>query len=149
MFGGSGATAGASFGGAGATAGSKSFGGGGLGSGAGAGAGFGGGGVGFGGGGTSFGGPSAASGARNDNNNLGPAFGGFNSGMGASAFGGSTASRQNVTGTTFGRDTNMGLSQSSFASDVGDHQTNCSSVKEYAYSEDKNYRYRPQMEDSK
>ena len=141
MFGGSGATAGASFGGVGATAGGKSFGGGGLGTGAGAGAGFG--------GPTSFGGPSAAGGARNDNNQLGPAFGGFNSGMNASAFGASTQSRQNVTGTTFGRDTNMGLSQSSFASDVGDYHTNCSSVKEYAYSEDKNYRFRPQMEDSK
>ena len=33
--------------------------------------------------------------------------------------------------------------------DTGKHFTNCTSVKEYAYEEDKNYRYRPQMEDSK
>ena len=33
--------------------------------------------------------------------------------------------------------------------DSGQHNTNCSSVKEYAYEEDKNMRFRPQMEDSK
>ena len=71
--------------------------------------------------------------------------------MGASAFGGNQQSRQDVTGTSFGRDSNLGFnsSQTSFVSDVGEHITNTSSVKEYAYSEDKNYRFRPQMEDSK
>jgi hypothetical protein len=31
----------------------------------------------------------------------------------------------------------------------GVHVTNASSVKEYAYMEDKNFRFRPSMEDSK
>jgi len=29
------------------------------------------------------------------------------------------------------------------ALDTGKHWTNCTSVKEYAYEEDKNYKYRP------
>ena len=71
--------------------------------------------------------------------------------MGVSnAFGG-PPSRQGVTGSSFGRDSGLGFgaSQSSFVSEVGEHVTTSSSVKEYAYSEDKNYRFRPQMEDSK
>ena len=38
---------------------------------------------------------------------------------------------------------------SGFASEVGCHEKNASSVKEYAYTEDKNFKFRPQMEDSK
>lgn len=33
--------------------------------------------------------------------------------------------------------------------DVGVYEKAASSVKEYAYTEDKNYRFRPAMEDSK
>jgi len=33
--------------------------------------------------------------------------------------------------------------------DSGEHNMNASSVREYAYDEDKNMRFRPQMEDSK
>jgi hypothetical protein len=33
--------------------------------------------------------------------------------------------------------------------ETGEHEANASSVKEYAYQEDKNYRCRPAMEDSK
>jgi len=32
---------------------------------------------------------------------------------------------------------------------VGVHERNASCVKEYAYTEDKNFRFRPSMEDSK
>ena len=42
-----------------------------------------------------------------------------------------------------------GFSLSESVQDVGVHELNGSSVKEYAYSEDKNYRFRPYMEDSK
>jgi len=35
-----------------------------------------------------------------------------------------------------------------FAQEVGFHIENCSSVKEYAYTEDKNRQFRPQMEDT-
>lgn len=37
----------------------------------------------------------------------------------------------------------------SLVQEVGVHEKNASSVKEYAYTEDKNFRYRPTMEDSK
>lgn len=37
----------------------------------------------------------------------------------------------------------------SLIQEVGVHEKNASSVKEYAYTEDKNFRYRPSMEDSK
>jgi hypothetical protein len=33
--------------------------------------------------------------------------------------------------------------------EVGVHELQASSVKEYAYTEDKNFRFRPSMEDSK
>jgi hypothetical protein len=33
--------------------------------------------------------------------------------------------------------------------ETGQHEPQASSVKEYAYQEDKNYRFRPAMEDSK
>ena len=33
--------------------------------------------------------------------------------------------------------------------EVGEFEKAASSVREYAYSEDKNYKFRPQMEDSK
>jgi hypothetical protein len=33
--------------------------------------------------------------------------------------------------------------------DTGEHEPSASSVKEYAYQEDKNFRFRPAMEDSK
>ena len=36
----------------------------------------------------------------------------------------------------------------SFALDVGFHVENASSVKEYAYTEDKNRQFRPEMEDT-
>ena len=36
-----------------------------------------------------------------------------------------------------------------FATEVGVYERNASSVKEYAYFEDKNYRFRPAMEDSR
>ncbi len=34
-------------------------------------------------------------------------------------------------------------------SETGEHNINASSVREYAYEEDRNLRFRPQMEDSK
>ena len=34
-------------------------------------------------------------------------------------------------------------------SEVGEYEKAASSVREYAYSEDKNYKFRPAMEDSK
>ena len=37
--------------------------------------------------------------------------------------------------------------QSNTVDEVGFHQPHASSVKEYAYTEDKNYKFRPQMED--
>jgi len=33
--------------------------------------------------------------------------------------------------------------------ETGEHNINASSVREYAYEEDRNLRFRPQMEDSK
>ena len=41
-----------------------------------------------------------------------------------------------------------GFSSSAFVQEVGVYEKNASSVKEYAYTEDKNFRYRPSMEDS-
>jgi hypothetical protein len=35
------------------------------------------------------------------------------------------------------------------ATETGEHNINASSVREYAYEEDRNLRFRPQMEDSK
>ena len=55
---------------------------------------------------------AAASAASKNNPNLGPAFGGFGVSMGASAFGSNQQSRQNVTGTSFGRDSNLGFNSS-------------------------------------
>ena len=42
-----------------------------------------------------------------------------------------------------------GFSLSSMVQDVGEHEKAGSSVREYAYTEDKNYKFRPAMEDSK
>jgi hypothetical protein len=42
-----------------------------------------------------------------------------------------------------------GFSVSNLIQDVGVYEKNASSVREYAYTEDKNFRYRPSMEDSK
>ncbi len=42
-----------------------------------------------------------------------------------------------------------GSDQGGLVSEVGVHEKMASSVKEYAYTEDKNFRYRPTMEDSK
>ena len=42
-----------------------------------------------------------------------------------------------------------GVSATAFVQEVGLYEKGASSVREYAYSEDKNYRYRPGMEDSK
>jgi hypothetical protein len=42
-----------------------------------------------------------------------------------------------------------GFSVSNLIQDVGVYEKNASSVKEYAYTEDKNFRFRPSMEDSK
>ncbi len=41
------------------------------------------------------------------------------------------------------------FSLGSMISEVGVHEKAASSVKEYAYTEDKNFRFRPAMEDSK
>ena len=41
-----------------------------------------------------------------------------------------------------------GFSLGSLVQEVGIHEKNASSVKEYAYTEDKNFKYRPAMEDS-
>jgi hypothetical protein len=41
------------------------------------------------------------------------------------------------------------FSLGSLIQEVGCHEKNASSVKEYAYTEDKNFRFRPTMEDSK
>jgi hypothetical protein len=38
---------------------------------------------------------------------------------------------------------------SNFATEVGEYEKKASSVREYAYSEDKNFKFRPSMEDSK
>ena len=46
----------------------------------------------------------------------------------------------------------FGMSASEWAGGpqtAAQHNTNCTSVKEYAYNEDRNQRFRPQMEDSK
>lgn len=44
----------------------------------------------------------------------------------------------------------MGLGGiSSFVKETGEYEPNGSSVREFAYQEDKNYRFRPNMEDSK
>lgn len=42
-----------------------------------------------------------------------------------------------------------GADQGGLVSEVGVHEKMASSVKEYAYTEEKNFRYRPTMEDSK
>ena len=43
-----------------------------------------------------------------------------------------------------------GFSATSWSAQTsGEHNTTCTSVKEYAYEEEKNLRFRPQMEDSK
>jgi hypothetical protein len=42
-----------------------------------------------------------------------------------------------------------GFSIGTLVTDVGVHEKAASSVKEYAYTEDKNFRFRPAMEDSK
>ena len=42
-----------------------------------------------------------------------------------------------------------GFSIGSLITEVGVHEKAASSVKEYAYTEDKNFRFRPAMEDSK
>lgn len=42
-----------------------------------------------------------------------------------------------------------GFSVGNLVQEVGVHEKNASSVREYAYSEDKNYKFRPAMEDSK
>ena len=41
-----------------------------------------------------------------------------------------------------------GFSIGNFVQEVGVHEKNASSVKEYAYTEDKNFKFRPSMEDS-
>ena len=41
------------------------------------------------------------------------------------------------------------FSLSGLVQEVGVHEKNASSVKEYAYTEDKNFKFRPTMEDSK
>lgn len=47
-------------------------------------------------------------------------------------------------GSLWGADAGGGL-----VAEVGTHEKQASSVKEYAYTEDKNFRFRPTMEDSK
>ncbi len=42
-----------------------------------------------------------------------------------------------------------GFSVGNLIQEVGVYERNASSVREYAYSEDKNYKFRPAMEDSK
>ena len=61
------------------------------------------------------------------------------------SFGSSQASGFNDRETRNG----FGAQDSFYSMDPAHHVTNGSSVKEYAYAEDKNYRFRPQMEDSK
>lgn len=43
----------------------------------------------------------------------------------------------------------QGFSLGNLIQEVGVYEKNASSVREYAYSEDKNYKFRPAMEDSK
>jgi hypothetical protein len=70
-----------------------------------------------------------------------PVFGG--GGLWGSAQSGATG------GAASGGGAGGGFSISSVVEDVGVHEKNGSSVKEYAYTEDKNFRFRPAMEDSK
>ena len=70
----------------------------------------------------------------------GATFGGPAAGASAAA----SASRDSASGLGFG------FSATSWqAQETAEHVTNCTSVKEYAYFEDRNQRFRPQMEDSK
>ncbi len=59
----------------------------------------------------------------------GPVFGGIDWGSGGSS--------------------GSGFSVGGLVQEVGVYEKNASSVKEYAYTEDKNFRFRPSMEDSK
>jgi len=59
-------------------------------------------------------------------------------------FGGSIWGDSGTSGTGAG-----GFSIGSLVQEVGVHDKQASSVKEYAYTEDKNFRFRPSMEDSK
>ena len=49
-------------------------------------------------------------------------------------------------GSLWGADTGSGIG--GFVSEVGVYEKQASSVKEYAYTEEKNFRFRPSMEDS-
>ena len=49
----------------------------------------------------------------------------------------------------WGSDSVAGGGIGGLVAEVGVHEKNASSVKEYAYTEDKNFRFRPTMEDSK
>ena len=43
----------------------------------------------------------------------------------------------------------FGQTNGSMKGDAGEYTNNCTSVREYAYAENRNQRFRPQMEDSK
>ena len=87
----------------------------------------------------SFGGPSATS--SGSAVAAQPSFGGG---------GPIAAAAESRTGSAAGSLGGFGFSTSDWGSQqAAQHNTNCSSVKEYAYNEDRNQRFRPQMEDSK